>query len=211
MENYRITSVKKSRKGVTVTLENTEYPDDVQKLTMSEDMWQSLPFGKDDALTAGETDEIRRLIEHREAKLAADRILDFAGNSRTALVRKLRQRGFSAESAESAADTAESDGLLNESRDAKSKAEYYLRHKRWGKRRISAELFAKGYGRTAVSEAIDSLDEDAFAENLLYLIEKKPAPSGRDELKKYVAAFCRMGYSAGQVVDAIKASRNHEK
>lgn len=211
MENYRITSVKKSRKGVTVILENTEYADDEQKLIMSEDMWQSLPFGKDDILTADEADEIRRLIEHREAKLAADRILDYAGNSRTALVRKLRQRGFSAESAESAADAAESDGVLNESRDAKSKAEYYLRHKRWGKRRISAELFAKGYGRTAVAEAVDALDEDAFAENLLYLIEKKPAPTDRDELKKYVATFCRMGYSAGEVVDAIKASRNQEK
>lgn len=210
MENYRITSVKKSRNGITVILEGTEYVHDTQTLTMSEDMWQGLPFGKDDTLTADEAGEIRRLIEHQEAKLAAERILDYAGNSRTSLVRKLRQRGFSAESAENAADIAESSGLLNESRDAKSKAEYYLRHKRWGKRRIFAELIAKGYGRAAVSEAVNSLDEDAFAENLMYLIEKKPAPSDRGELKKYIASFCRMGYSAGQVVDAIKVSRNQE-
>lgn len=210
MENYRIISVKKGRGGVTVTLQSMEYPDESRKLTMSEEFWQSLPYGKGDIITSEEADRAESEIELREACAAADRILDYAGNSRAALVRKLCQRGFSKEAAESAADTAEEEGLLNEKRDAVSKAEYYLRHKRWGKRRITAELIAKGYGKGAVAEAVSALDEDAFADNLAYLIEKKPVPAGKNERQKYIAALCRMGYSPGEVVNAIKAAKDNQ-
>lgn len=210
MENYKIISVKKSRSGIRLTLESAEYGD-TRDIVLSEKIWDSVPFGCGDTITAGEADELERLTLTARAFETAKAVLSYSGHSRRGLVRKLCDKGFSKDIAEDAADMAVSQGLLNEEREASHKASYYLRHKKWGKRRISAELSAKGYDKSAVQTALDSLDEDEFFENLVSLVESKPIPADRNGRQKYVASLCRLGYTTGEVISAIKEVQRRDE
>ena len=210
MENYKIKAVKKSRSGVRLTLQSVEYGD-TREIVLSEKLWDGVPFGCGDVITAGEADELERLTLTARAFETAKSVLSYSGHSRRGLVRKLCDKGFSKEIAEDAADMTVADGLLNEDREASHKASYYLRHKKWGKRRISSELAAKGYAKSAVQKAVDELDEDEIFENLVSLVENKPLPTDRNGRQKYIASFCRMGYTTGEVISAIKEAQNRDE
>lgn len=210
MEQYKLTDVKKGRNGISLTFESVEYGD-VRKLMLSEKLWDSLPFGKGDILTSGEVDEVENMTLTLRAFENTKIMLSYSGQSRGGLQRKLCLKGYSKEIAEAAVQMAEENGLLDEKREAYNKAEYCLRHKKWGKRRIVSDLIAKGYSKAAVSEAVDALDEDLFFENLISVIEGKAVPVDKNGRRKYIASLCRMGYTTGEVISAIKEVAGREK
>ena len=134
------------------------------------------------------------------------RILSYSDHSVGMLVRKLVSFGFSKEIAERAARSAVEAGYIKEEEQARTSAEYFLRHKYWGKKRIAMELMSRGYEREAICTAIEALGDDSFRAMLVKLIEKKypERPKERDEAEKMKSALCRMGYSIGEIDSAMR-------
>lgn len=131
-------------------------------------------------------------------------ILGYGACSAKQMLIKLRSKGFSRESATSAAEYLCELGYIKEIDDAQREAQKSLK-KHWGKRRIAAALIEKGYTREAVAEALDSLDEVDFAELCAELISQRyrGVPGDVDERRKLVASLLRYGYSSSEIKEAI--------
>ena len=132
--------------------------------------------------------------------------LGYGACSKKELARKLAAKGVSREMANGAAEYLERMGYINECDDAARFAERSL-EKYWGRRRISAELYAKGYCADAVEYALDSLEMTDFSELCAEYIMKKykgvpETPEGR---KKLYSALMRMGYSSSEIKEAFRA------
>jgi len=86
-------------------------------------------------------------------------------------------------------------------------ADYYIRHKYWGKKRIAMELISRGYGRKTVSEAIATISDALFEATIVKLVEKKyPEPAeDRAEHERRISAISRMGYSLSEIKKAMSA------
>ncbi len=207
MNNYIIKSVLKSSAGVAVKAE-AQYPAEVsvREFLMSEECWHSLPYNEGDIISEEEVDGLEEEAQFCRAYAQALRIFSYSAQSRATLIRKLCRYGFTKEISERAADHAESQGVLDEARETAHLADYYIRHKYWGKKRIAAELMSKGYAKSAVFDAIGNIDDEVFLDNLARLLEKKPVPEDKAARDKYIAALCRMGYSLPEILKAIKSA-----
>ena len=202
---HAVTSVVTTNAGVSVTVRSGE--DESEKVyLLKRDTVREL------GLTEGmELDEDLLGVLEEEADLGRAqarmvRILSYSDHSVSLLVRKLVSYGFSKEIAERAAQSAVEQGYIKEDEQARTSAEYFLRHKYWGKKRIAMELMSRGYARDAITGAIESLGDDSFGAMLVKLIEKKypERPKERDVAEKMKATLCRMGYSISEINSAMR-------
>ncbi|MBQ9112018.1 MAG: RecX family transcriptional regulator [Clostridia bacterium] len=133
-------------------------------------------------------------------------LLGYGTCSEKALRMKLVSKGFDKYIAGEAVEHIVSMGLLCANDDAAREAEKMAK-KLWGKRRITAGLYEKGYSAEAVSYAISALDDLGinFPRNCHELIEKKYGfPIEREMQNKVFACMMRYGYSAADIREAMK-------
>ena len=147
--------------------------------------------------------DLQGKVNARRAFNKASDLLALRDHSEKELLQKLRQKGF-ADGAEEAMEKLKSYGYLDDSRFALRFAQELQRVKHYGKKRIEQELYRKGVSREVVSDTLEQLD---FDEDAL------PALIGRRYLRqldtekgvqKTVAALQRMGYSFGEIRDALQ-------
>jgi len=152
----------------------------------------------DEALT-----DLQGKVNARRAFNKASDLLALRDHSEKELLQKLRQKGF-ADGAEEAMEKLKSYGYLDDSRFALRFAQELQRVKHYGKKRIEQELYRKGVSRDVVSDTLAQLsfDEDA----LTALIERRYLRQLDTEkgVQKTVAALQRMGYSFGEIRDALR-------
>lgn len=152
----------------------------------------------DEALT-----DLQGKVNARRAFNKASDLLALRDHSEKELLQKLRQKGF-ADGAEEAMEKLKSYGYLDDSRFALRFAQELQRVKHYGKKRIEQELYRKGVSRDVVSDTLEQLsfDEDA----LPALIERRYLRQLDTEkgVQKTVAALQRMGYSFGEIRDALQ-------
>ena len=152
----------------------------------------------DEALT-----DLQGKVNARRAFNKASDLLALRDHSEKELLQKLRQKGF-ADGAEEAMEKLKSYGYLDDSRFALRFAQELQRVKHYGKKRIEQELYRKGVSRDVVSDTLEQLsfDEDA----LTALIERRYLRQLDTEkgVQKTVAALQRMGYSFGEIRDALQ-------
>ena len=152
----------------------------------------------DEALT-----DLQGKVNARRAFNKASDLLALRDHSEKELLQKLRQKGF-ADGAEEAMEKLKSYGYLDDSRFALRFAQELQRVKHYGKKRIEQELYRKGVSRDVVSDTLEQLsfDEDA----LTALIERRYLRQLDNEkgVQKTVAALQRMGYSFGEIRDALQ-------
>ena len=152
----------------------------------------------DEALT-----DLQGKVNARRAFNKASDLLALRDHSEKELLQKLRQKGF-ADGAEEAMEKLKSYGYLDDSRFALRFAQELQRVKHYGKKRIEQELYRKGVSRDVVSDTLEQLsfDEDA----LTALIERRYLRQLDTEkgVQKTVAALQRMGYSFGEIRDALR-------
>ncbi len=131
-------------------------------------------------------------------------ILGYGACSERSLVLKLRSKGFSRTVSEAAARRLCERGYINESEDARREAERCLK-KYWGRKRIEAQLYSKGFSREAAHIALESLDEVDFSDLCATLISKKmrSLPMEANEQKKLFASLMRYGYTSSEVKKAL--------
>ena len=114
-------------------------------------------------------------------------LLGFGACSRRMLCRKLTDKGFSRTIAEAAVDELSEMGYLDDGAGAFREAEICV-NKCWGRRRIAATLYQKGYSDASVREALFRLEDNGvdFVELCVRRIRQGSGvvPSAPDEKRK---------------------------
>ena len=112
--------------------------------------------------------------------------------------------------AEEAAEELVAMGLIVPDSDASALARRCVA-KLWGRNRIAAELYEKGYSSNAVDAAMAYLEDSQidFVGNCRALIGKRydTLPSDITERKRLYAALCRYGYSSSEIKQAMESMR----
>jgi regulatory protein len=125
-------------------------------------------------------------------------LLGYSAANKTSLIRKLKERGFSHDNATQAVDYLSDKGYIDELAQAEKLIIRYAKRNLYGRRRIEAELFAKGYSRDVINDAFDSTDSDIdYEENKKKLIKTKFAGSDLSDFavkQKVYSLLRRYGY-----------------
>ena len=213
MSTYSIKSVSESPAGISVAIgiDTADKTESVEYLISREFWhWGRLKSGtvlsEEDFLGMEQGASLSRAIARMKG------ILSYSGVSRRTLVQKLKGYDFPEEICECAADYAVEHGMVRDNVQVEHAVETYLRRKYWGRRRIAAELSAKGYPREVIDEAIAAIPEEDFLHALRLIIEKKygEVPSDPQEKQKMILSLLRLGYVGSEIKDAIASFGNEE-
>lgn len=167
-------------------------------------------------LSKGEcTTEVYDTVAHLSEVWGAVRrgtaLLAYGACSEKALRVKLVSKGFDREVAAEAVEELTSLGLMCPLDDALREAQRQCA-KLWGKKRIAAELYAKGYSSDTVAYALDALEKSGidYAENCRALIKKRygKPPEDISDKKKMYDALVRYGYTSSQIREALLSFEN---
>ena len=206
MSTYSIKSVSESPAGISVSIligtadnyETTEY-------LISREFWQwgRLQNGSD--ITEEEFLGMDRSAALSRAIARMKGILSYSGVSRRMLIQRLKGYDFSEEICSTAADYAVEHGMVREDVQVEHAVDTYLRRKYWGRRRIAAELSAKGYPREVIESALADIPEEDFMHALHVILERKygEIPADPQEKQKMILSLLRMGYSGNEIKDAL--------
>ena len=206
MSTYSIKSVSESPAGISVSIligtadnyETTEY-------LISREFWQwgRLQNGSD--ITEEEFLGMDRSAALSRAIARMKGILSYSGVSRRMLIQKLKGYDFSEEICTTAANYAVEHGMVREDVQVEHAVDTYLRRKYWGRRRIAAELSAKGYPREVIESALADIPEEDFMHALHVILERKygEIPADPQEKQKMILSLLRMGYSGNEIKDAL--------
>lgn len=210
MNKYVIQSVYYSLAGyaVSVQVEEAGAAPEVREHLISEELWtHEMRPTPGTVLTEEAYADMAYCASLSRARARTREILSYAGQSRGALVQKLRHYDLPDDICEETADWAIREKLLDEHMQALFLAENYHRRKYWGRRRIAADLQAKGYTAQAVEAAVRAVSDEDYARALLILIGKKfgQIPADPAERQKMVLSLLRLGYTGQEIKDAMSA------
>ena len=137
--------------------------------------------------------------------------LGYGAKSEKAMRIKLVSKGFDRQVAKEAVAELVAMGLIRAENDAAQMAKSLV-SRGWGKKRIVASLYEKGYSAEAVSFAVNALEDmDVdFSEKCRELIEKRYGriPTDPAEQRKMYGALVRYGYSSSEIRQAIEKIKN---
>ena len=206
MSTYSIKSVSESPAGISVSiLIGTEDNYETTEYLISREFWQwgRLQNGSD--ITEEEFLGMDRSAALSRAIARMKGILSYSGVSRRMLIQKLKGYDFSEEICTTAADYAVEHGMVREDVQVEHAVDTYLRRKYWGRRRIAAELSAKGYPREVIESALADIPEEDFMHALHVILERKygEIPADPQEKQKMILSLLRMGYSGNEIKDAL--------
>lgn len=179
---------------------------EIKKLIILSSQYTSLNIGRGE-ISREQFDEIERAEKIASAYKKGLYLLGYGACSRKKLKFKLKTKGFDDEVANEAVEMLMAVGYLNENSDALREAELGL-SKLWGKKRIIAQLYAKGFSDDAVRSAADFLEDIDFIENCALLIKRNymrqlnSALGDKNAMMKLVATLSRMGYSFSEIKEA---------
>ncbi|MBQ8474824.1 MAG: RecX family transcriptional regulator [Clostridia bacterium] len=206
MSSYYILNIFEGRSGFGVVVRSDDIADE------DKTYYVGAPYIKANGLVKGMylDDETLERLSHtselrRAVRKAAD-ILSLADYSKIKLVSKLTEKGFDRSLAIEAALYMEDRGYIKEAEQAARLASFLAENKLRGKKRIAAELSAKGYNRAAVKNAVEQIPDEKFREILTELIRQKyKAPAAdRRENDKRVAALMRCGFEASDIIRCLR-------
>ncbi|MBE6724646.1 MAG: hypothetical protein E7576_05535 [Ruminococcaceae bacterium] len=156
-------------------------------------------------------DRIRAAHERTAALRDAANLLSYSDRSRSALFRRLRERGHSPDAAEHAVSFLEKKGVLDDGAACLKYAESAVRSKNVGKRRIVAYLVSHGFSKEDAVRAARSVDPEDYRAALIRRIRKNhpgltgdPAELDRSQKQKAIAALLRQGFSADEIRSALR-------
>ena len=207
---YTILSVTPSGEGETVTVMMT-LPDPADGKTKKVSLHLLVEQYAELGVQAGEITP-----EKAEAILDAGRLcgairrgmamLGYGDQSARRLTYKLTAKGVEREIAARAVAYLTDRGYIREDSTAALRARQGV-GKGWGERRIREDLFALGFAREAVEDAMEDLSDVDWEENCASAIRKKyrQIPEDRHEFQKLVAAMVRLGYEADTVKAALRS------
>ena len=171
--------------------------------TVDETYFLSMGIWNGKEVDEDELEEIRQTVSVRRAYNYAVSLLSRRDHSEKELMNKLTQKGYT-HGAEEAIAKLRDGGYVSDERFARLYVRELQTFKKYGKRRIEQELFRKGIDREIIREVLEETDFDES--DLVNLIERKYGRYLGDEkgIAKTVNGLLRMGYSYGEIRDALK-------
>lgn len=141
---------------------------------------------------------------YEQTKDKALRLLTFRAHSEKELSDKLRAAGADNDDIEKTLAFCRRYNFVNDLQYAKSKAKDLRNLKKYGKRRIEAELYSKGISSEFIAEAVSELDFDNTAEQLLPLVEKKLGGNfEKKSVDRCIRYFIYRGYELRDIKECI--------
>ena len=180
------------------------------RMTADSDFVPSLGYAENYDINEEELAVLERAVSSRRAFNKATDLLSRRDHGEKELLIKLRQKGFK-EEAEEAIEKLKYYGYIDDRRFAENYVKELIRIKHYGKRRVEQELYRKGIDREIISEVLEAAE---FPESeLVSLIERKYYRYLTDEkgIKKTINSLLRMGYSYGEIKDALKTVSETEE
>ena len=185
-----------------------------QKHTILTKQYADLRIKKGE-ITPREYEEIANAAKIATAYKKGLVFLGYGSHSRKTLHYKLRSRGFEDEISDEAIAMLCRDGYINEDSSCQREAEKCIA-KLWGKKRITAHLYSKGFSEINVRDSLVELGEVDYVENCKKLILRNHrrkllvAQSDKAELTKLIASIQRMGYSFSEIKSALQGILDDE-
>lgn len=205
--NYYVLNIFEGRSGYGVTVRCDDISEEDKTYYVSAHYIKRKNLSKGAALSEEELEDLSHTHILRRAVLKAADILASGDYSKIRLTSKLTEKGFDRDIALEAAKYMEERGYIKEKEQAARLALYQAEVKLRGKKRIMAELSAKGYGKTAINHAIAEIPPEVYYESLLALIKQKyktPAADRRENDRR-VAALMRCGFETSDILRALRA------
>lgn len=171
--------------------------------TVDEAYFLSMGIYNGKEVESDELEEIKQIVSVRRAYNYAVTLLSRRDHSERELMTKLSQKGYT-DGAEEAIAKLRNGGYVSDERFARLYVRELQTLKRYGNKRIEQELYRKGIDRDIIREVLEETD---FDENqLVSLIERKYGRYLSDEkgIQKTINGLLRMGYSYGEIRDALK-------
>ena len=171
--------------------------------TVDEAYFLSMGIYNGKEVDSAELNEIIDTVNIRRAHNYAVSLLSRRDHSERELMTKLTQKGYT-NGAEEAIEKLKDGGYVSDERFARLYVRELQTFKKYGKRRIEQELYRKGIDRDIIRVILDETDFDEG--ELVALIERKYARYLSDEkgIQKTVNSLLRMGYSYGEIRDALR-------
>lgn len=173
------------------------------RLTVDEMYFASLYLKDGQDISEDEYSVLEETVNIRRAYNCAVSLLSRRDHSKNELLRKLKEKGYS-DGAEAALEKLEQSGYIDDERFCRLFTSELVRLKGYGKRRIEQELFLKGVDRDTIHTVLDefTFDRDALSD----IIKRKYLSKMSDEksVQKAINALMRLGYSYGEIRDALK-------
>jgi len=194
---------------VTAELKHGENKE-IKKLFLLAGQYTSLRIRKGE-ISEERFDEIARAADVASAYKKGLFLLGYGACSEKKLKFKLRTKGFGEDVSSKAVEMLVRAGCIDEKSDAEREVEKCLA-KLWGKKRIVAHLYTKGFAANAVNEACLRLDDVDFTENCRKLIlkeHKEQLIAAKEDIAimaKLCAALQRMGYSFSEIREASESA-----
>ena len=213
MSTYSIKSVSESPAGISVSIRiGTAEANETVEYLISREFWHWGRLQSGGAITKEDYLRMERSAALSRAIARMKGILSYSGVSRRTLIHKLKGYDFSEEICEYAADYAVEHGMVKEDVQVEHAIDTYLRRKYWGRRRIVAELSAKGYPREVIENALSEIPEEEFMHALHVILVKKygEIPADPQEKQKMILSLLRMGYSGNEIKDALASFADAE-
>ncbi len=189
------------------------------EITIKSDTGESFTLSKADAEREGlyqadlyplEYDDIQYL-EFLHQKLRAVKycqyLLTFSDKSSKVLIKKMREKEYSAEVALEALKVLKSCGIADEAKMCAKKLNALANSKLYGKSRIRAELIAKGFSRADIDKAFEECDIDFYdlaSKLFAKLADNLGAENVCDKaLVKLKSKMSRYGYGYDEIRHAV--------
>ena len=135
----------------------------------------------------------------------AENYLSYNDLSKRKLREKLKKH-FGDEVIEAVISLLEDKGYINDQSLSERLAVNLAEKRRFGKARIKAFLYEKGFSTEDIKSALDSVDEEKLTENLEYFIRtegRKYNLSDRKSKAKFINYLYRLGYSWDEIKHAL--------
>ena len=99
-------------------------------------------------------------------------------------------------------------GYINDEEYAPKLADYLIKRRHWGVRRVRLEMLRRGLERELVENTLDGISDDELDEELLALIKKKYSQKiqNQDDRRRTIAALARRGYDFGAIKRCIETA-----
>ena len=172
--------------------------DSAVTITVGRSVWERLDCPTEgDVLSPDALLALRRAGKRREAYGIAVRLLEGGDMNRRTLLNKLIHRGVSREDAAFAVNRMQELGYIDELSQAERYAASMARRNLWGRRRIVAELRARGYSEENAEAGVDAAARAGaidFAKNRGELLRRLSARGFEGDRLR--AALYRYGYGS---------------
>ena len=178
---------------------------ETRKILLFTAQYLELGLRKGQSIDEDAFDELERLSRECVAIRKGSDLLSYSSSSRRRLAQRLRSKGIDRESAESAVSHLQNIGAINEELDADRQVDLCI-GKLWGKKRIYADLIAKGYEKEHIENALANITKEQMIENCVLLLQKKhkTIPDDPAVRKKIVGSLARYGYTLDEIKRAFE-------